>query len=207
MRLVTFGCSVTYGQYLPDTTWKKDKDITPPSKLAWPAILGKALNIPVYNNAIPGIGNYLITDQITNFKLEENDIVIVMWTYKDRYDIIYNKRYNNLRLRKTGYEKLYETIGPWIESRKSTTVFRYLYNDVDALIRNQHYINYARLYLDTFNIKHFHTSCYTEDYKNVNDINVSKLRKIDTALDDLHPGPKSHIAIADAMYNYIKEKI
>lgn len=203
MRLVTFGCSITYGQWLTDTDWTKSEGLTPPSKLAWPSKLGEMLNLEVVNKATPGAGNYLIAHQITNFVPNKNDIIIVMWSYKDRYNIITNASdFGDL-----GSDAANSTIGPWTKSKKAIAFYKHLYNDTDALVRSQHYINYVKLYLNTFDVKHFHTVCYKENYKGVKDLNVNIIRKEDLAADNSHPGPKSHIAIAKAVYNYIKEEI
>ena len=201
MRLVTFGCSITYGQSLPDTNWKNFEIMTDHSKFAWPSQLADILQVKVLNKAVPGAGNYLIAHQITNFEPQQNDIIIVMWSYKNRYNIVtedgdldYNAHINS-------------TIGPWTKDARTKAFYKYIYDDEDALIRSNHYIKYAQLYLDTTNVKHFHTMTRNEKYKGVVDLNVEQIRKTDYAEDEKHPGPKSHLAIAEKIYDYIKEDL
>ena len=201
MRLVTFGCSITYGQSLPDTNWKKYGSITPPSKFAWTSQLADILQVKVLNKAVPGAGNYLIAHQITNFKPKQNDIIIVMWSYKDRYNVITEDG-------DIDYDAhIHSTIGPWTKDTRTKAFYKYVYDEDDALIRSNHYINYAKLYLDTTNVKHFHTMAMNEKYTGVVNLNVNKIRKIDFGKDKSHPGPKSHLAIAEKIYDYIKEDI
>lgn len=201
MRLVTFGCSITYGQALEDTNWAVYRGVTPPSKLAWPAKLADILNVEVVNTAIPGAGNYLIAHQIINYKPKDNDIVVVMWSFKDRYNIITevgNDDYNT---------HFHKTIGPWTKDTRSEAYYKYIYDEDDALIRSNHLINYSQLYLDTLNIKHLHTMPHDEKYSNVVNLGINKLRVIDLADDNSHPGPKSHLAIAEKIYDYIKNNL
>ena len=76
-RLVTFGCSFTYGSALADTY-----EFTPgPSIYAWPNIFAKELNLECVNKVIPGASNKEILHYIQNFEFRSNDTVCVLWTY------------------------------------------------------------------------------------------------------------------------------
>jgi hypothetical protein len=62
-RLITFGDSFTFGQYLEDQGgWKQER-------LAWPTVLGTKLNLEVVNNAVPGFSTVEILATILDFKL------------------------------------------------------------------------------------------------------------------------------------------
>lgn len=85
-RIVAFGCSNTFGQGLQDCVTGSIHQ--PPSKLAWPAVLGRKLNLPVANFGIPGASNLEIIHKITQTKLRPGDRVFVLWSYLDRDGII-----------------------------------------------------------------------------------------------------------------------
>ena len=88
-RLFTFGCSYTadfdinmikgYQEY------KKYRGGTFPK--SWPTLLGEKLNMEVRNYGIGGVGNQSIFDQfcIHSDEIEENDIVIIGWSFVHRY--------------------------------------------------------------------------------------------------------------------------
>ena len=72
-RLVTFGCSLTQGQFL-DTDSPSDQSY---SKLAWPYLLANKLNLKCYNAGINGSSAKKIWHTIANFEFRDDDIVIV----------------------------------------------------------------------------------------------------------------------------------
>ena len=69
-RIITFGCSFTYGHYL-------EHDQKQPSTSAWPSMLGTLMGLEVINKAIPGASNLEILLSILKFKFLKDDIVIV----------------------------------------------------------------------------------------------------------------------------------
>ena len=64
-RLVTFGCSNTYGSFLPGEMITQAK----PSKYAWPAVLSNKLGIECVNKGIGGASNKLISYVLHNTTL------------------------------------------------------------------------------------------------------------------------------------------
>ena len=65
-RLIAFGCSNTFGQALEDCWDYEKNDVGEyPSKLAWPSVLSKKLDLECHNHALPGASNKLIMNQIT----------------------------------------------------------------------------------------------------------------------------------------------
>lgn len=74
-RLITFGCSYTYGQGLPDcentvinTGIKKFYvNSSAPSKQGWPSILSKRLDLELVNISAPGL---LSNNQTANLLYE-----------------------------------------------------------------------------------------------------------------------------------------
>lgn len=85
-RLITFGCSLTYGQYL-DTT--EDLGGATPSVNSWPSKLAERLDYTLINYAIPGASNKEIAWMVFhNYKPRPNDCVIIHWTYCERWCLI-----------------------------------------------------------------------------------------------------------------------
>jgi hypothetical protein len=83
-RLIVFGCSLAYGVGLPDC-WP---DTTAPSKFCWPKLIADSMNRTLVNKSTPGASNKLIWHAINNFKFETDDIVVISWTYPNRYSIL-----------------------------------------------------------------------------------------------------------------------
>ncbi len=90
-RLITFGCSNTYGHGLPDCHIPPNKAGPNPSKFAWPQLLADRLNLECVNLGEPGGSNKLMWWKTVNFKFEPTDVVIYYATFPDRDMIINNK--------------------------------------------------------------------------------------------------------------------
>jgi hypothetical protein len=83
-KLVTFGCSLTYGTGLSDC-WDGSIGGPVPSKLAWPEILRRLMNIKIVHNfSKPGASNkeiaYLVLKQLSKGTIKQDDVVIIQWT-------------------------------------------------------------------------------------------------------------------------------
>ena len=72
-RLIAFGCSYTYGFELPDCPTIFD----PPSKMGFPNIVGKSLNLEVINKSDTGASQKQIAATIleTEFKNDFNSFI------------------------------------------------------------------------------------------------------------------------------------
>ena len=68
-RLITHGCSFTYGEELSD-----------PSASSWPSLLADRLSLNLSNLAKPGYNNDGIIEDILELDLGMDDLVIVSWT-------------------------------------------------------------------------------------------------------------------------------
>ena len=92
-RLVTFGCSHTFGQALPDV-WdsKKEEHLfhNGASKYAWPQLLANKLNIECVNQGKPGASVKEIWYRVVNFDFQKEDIVIVLYTIEPRSCLIFS---------------------------------------------------------------------------------------------------------------------
>ena len=97
-RLVTFGCSNTFGYALSDV-WDYKKNIPivdgPPSKYAWPQLLADKLDLECVNLGIPGASNKQIWHTIINTEFFETDIVIILWSWYNRWCVLDKKQNNN----------------------------------------------------------------------------------------------------------------
>lgn len=85
-HLVVAGCSWTYCQGLES-----------PQTQGWPALVGKALGIPVVNLALPGLGNDAIHRRTYEYAFEDhgtNPLYIICWTQLWRREAWCRKLYN-----------------------------------------------------------------------------------------------------------------
>ncbi len=184
-RLVSFGCSYTYGTALPNT------------QQSWPFILGKLLKMPVANEAKPGSGNLEILWDILNFKFERSDVCFVMWSHFSR-DYIFHQSGRHKRIHNN--------------DAKLTKNWLLTHTDYDANIRNWLYIHHADSYLKLKNILVFHlfggnykqerfSSPQCIDLKNIVDI---EFENFDFGNDNSHPGPESHKILANEIYKSVQ---
>ena len=105
MKILVLGDSTTFGAELSDLPVKHfgyygndyhngtELKFSPPSSLAWPAILADKLNCTVSNQSIVGGSN----DRIFRLAIEHTlldhwDLVICAWTSTDRFDLTDGKR-------------------------------------------------------------------------------------------------------------------
>jgi hypothetical protein len=190
MRLVTFGCSYTYGHGLSDCL---DNDGNPgptPSKLSFSSLAAKKLNCEYINLGKSGNSNKEIWNDILNFKFQKNDIAITTWTYYSRFCII---KSDSIR-----------RINPWIDEEK---IFYMNYsNRYDMILDFFNRLNHSNFYLKSIGIKN-----YNYIIENLDDLEPSwnkiailgLFEKIDKADDGCHPGPISHSIFAGNIYNHI----
>lgn len=183
MKLITFGCSITYGYCLINVLD------------AWPYQVGKMFNLPVKNEGVPGASNLQILHNILNFKFDPQDTVIVMWSNPDR-DFIYNE------------DGTASPVGSWaIDSLSKNWILTH--NERDTAIRSWYYMHHAKLYFESLKLK-YKFYCIDYEYMKtfkpsfldvyVGSIDVNTLRKCDYATDNSHPGPKGHLAIANEIF-------
>jgi hypothetical protein len=196
-RLVTFGCSHTYGYGLLDLT-----DGVGPSKLAWPSVLSKSLSKELVNKSYPGWSNTRILHEILNFNFEKGDLVVILWAAIDR-DVIFNDTGNEYH------------VGSWVEDELAKKYFD-IHTDLDLAIKTLRAINHADLLLTNkkINCKHFlYTNKFYQVVKlarkkckwfdtPVHDANIRSM-KIDDALDNIHFGEKTHIVLSEYIKNLL----
>jgi len=208
-RLVTFGCSYTFGLGLPDVHPLVSIKDTAPSKFAWPNLLASKLGYDCINNSVPGSGNLEILLKVFQTEYQPDDVVIVGWSHFTRYDFykIVSKNYDGARI----YEKDKNFKKVVLESKFSEINYQ-----LNSFVKNWLCISHANLFLTTMGIKNYfylnttgweaenkpeyipvdgNLNIYPEDYT------------IDQALDNAHAGLKSQELLAHLMYNKINNEL
>lgn len=189
-RLIAFGCSYTFGHYLPDAVSTHGE----PSSLAWPSILGKLLGRKTINCGKCGSSNKQILYEIQNFDFSKNDIVTILWTYPQRDCIL------GIDFVKQGLPNMMKREKWYSEKLK--------HGDFDGYHQMWTCMNYAKLYLDYLDIPNYHFIINLEYIKTPPSYNLVHIEDLDfetvaysspTGLDRTHPGKRSHKKIAKIM--------
>lgn len=183
MKIVAFGCSVTFGTALsnPDTE-------------SWPAVLGESLNCEVVNRGIPGASNLEILHSILNYKFDPDDTAVVMWARPNR-DYIFG----------------HGQVGIW-QDTDLVKNWMNVHSEDDLITRTWLYIHYANLYLASRKII-CHNFSVTYLKLNLNkpkfvDVHLHNSWTgvhlfFDKASDGKHPGPNAHKKIAGRIKSVI----
>jgi len=203
-RLVAFGCSITYGQFLSDNL-NNEK----PSDYAYPALIAKRLNLEIVNNAVIASGNLQILLDVLNFEFFPTDRVIIGWSYFSRYDKLQFTDY----LGNTDILSMHS-----IDHKRAVLEELYgvnKYYDYNNFFKNWLVVHHAHSYLSSKKIinhgvrlgfdNHPHTMV-PKYIKELNFLNIN-LKFIDFAQDSKHPGQKTHEYYAEQLYNYITTEV
>lgn len=205
-RLVSFGCSITYGYGLEDCY---ETESHGPSRLSWPTIIASELLIPCINKGAPGSSNKKISVETLNTDFEQDDIVVFLWTYTQRGLI---------------FDSVDEEIDmmPSIPSefKKHFDIKKHYYKvhtKYDLVTQSILDIHHANIFLSNKNIKTYnffidHLLNKTTEYtylKLLKDIDLTwiNLNEISTDLakDNGHPGPLTQKKIANLMLEKINK--
>lgn len=220
-RLVTFGCSLTYGQALHDR-----------HKESWPAQLGKLLNLPFINQGRAGASAKRIWWEILHFPFQDNDLVCIGWTHKDRWCIIKKPHSNPIDNDLTGdgndeitnfdlpelalaekYEQATGITDINLGREEIADVFyRHIHNDFDMTVNYFTFVNHIKYFLDDKKITNYHLDMTSHDsipkFNKVQFLPISfdDIRKANPkAKDNWHPGVQAYKQFSSAIYNHIKE--
>lgn len=205
-RLITFGCSHTFGHGLPDCIEKGGLPGLYPSKMAWPSVISDLLQLQLVNLAMPGCSNFAILDKIINFKFTSTDTVIVLWSYFER-DMIFRPNGQRFHFRLNNARKLL--------GRQPIDYYLDIHNETDIKMRSWYYMHHAYLFLNSFiqNITFLHVN-YDIGFMELrpdfsNNICFPKVffddyLKIEPkALDNLHGGVNCHRQFAHDLYKEV----
>ena len=218
MRLVTFGCSQTFGHALPDVwDYKNKQPLTDqgPSKHAWAQLLADKLNLECCNFGLSGAGNKEIWWNAINYDFKKTDIVIVLWSVLNRYCIIKNS---------PTYSET-QSFSPFDKNLEAVNFYKYLHNDFDMIsdfyIRCNHLHSFLNNKIKLINhgildhtLRHKIYKVHNADYR----VKFNKILFLTTffpdikkncpaALDNSHPGLEAHTQFAEEIYNEIKNEI
>lgn len=196
-RLVTFGCSLTYGHGLPDCVGKTKKHAGPkPSQLGWPNKLAYLLNLQIENVSQPGASNNWIWLNAMEFPFSAGDLVVFNWTYlESRWDIKISKE-TTIR------------VSPWLKTPESRRYIEYLGHTMKWDLPPQFFLraNFMQYYLNEQGITNYHLTVDPEgvDYhmpvwNKVEFLkpNINALRhEYPRAIDNSHPGEECHAEFA-----------
>jgi hypothetical protein len=190
-RLVVFGCSSSYGQGLLDCPTGNE----PPSRLSWPSILASKLNLDCVNYSKCGAPNKQILLKLLNSELIENDLVVILWSFAHRGYILENSK----------------DAKPILVQDKYSEEFYKIHTEYDMCVDTAIYMHYAKLYLNSKNIKnyqyYFDRTIQLNDTSSLVPITAEYLNyntlTIDMAWDNIHLGPNSHKKIANYFYDKI----
>ena len=205
LRLITFGCSQTYGHCLPDcyVTDKFSDDgvgIAPnPSRMAFPQLIGDYLGLEVHNLAWPGGSNRNMWYEIMHFDFEPTDRVICVWTFPNR----------SMTIRRN--EKTH--VGMWPSVNNINKAFqKYIAtcnSDEDLELTSYGFIDHVQRYLSNRvqTLLHYKVikADYTDipawaDFRFMNALDcIVPFAQMDLALDNRHYGVESHKMIARQM--------
>jgi lysophospholipase L1-like esterase len=200
-RLVTFGCSLTYGQGLKDCYVRKKNTLgDSPSNYAWPSILSAKVGVDCVNLSEPGSSNKRICHRILNTDFQKNDIVVINWSHPERFCCI--------------TENDILDIAPWKKDKISKRFYS-IFVDADLLIDSNNRIRLSRLYLDKKGITNFHLISDKKNHKLDADNklivlapSIQEIRKsYPRALDLIHPNEEAHAHFAQEIYNEIKDRL
>jgi hypothetical protein len=206
-RLITFGCSYTYGIGLPDCKDEWD----PPSKHGWPKLLSDKIDLDLINVSCSGASNFEIVNNIINFEFYESDTVVIMWTHYAR-DLFFRK----LFAKKWPVARL----GPWISNNLidrliDTQVIVGMkwvenMNDKTFALKSWAHIHHAGLYLKSLKLKHLHFVAMPNDLLkypvsySIDNFCTDGIVIVDRC-EDGHPGIESNKKTADLIYTRLHE--
>jgi len=202
-RIITFGCSFTYGHGLRDCINAKLGPGKYPSKFAWPNLIAQKLNKENVNMAYCGASNKHIAHLVDNFQFHETDICLIQWTFIDRYTIFLQ-------------DNSIQSINAHSKTKDSKNYYKMmmnLYNLYDKSIDIRLLLNGINYKLKNKNVKTINFSPikardkFSNDQKSFEDLvkfdfsvdknNIGFLPDIDVGLDNWHPGPKTHKQFAE----------
>lgn len=222
MRLITFGCSLTYGQNMPDNAHISCEPYTLPSNMSWPSQLGKIMGAEVANYGRPAASNKEIWHTAMQSDLKKTDVVVILWTHFDRWctvrkneDTIYLRAHPSVVTKNK--EQHYNT-----DKRKyAEAYYTHIHDSYDSKVDFLLRCNHLHTHLNSMGIKNFHYSArkpintFEPELLKWNKVPSSdttlmyyrKKYSEDLALDGKHPGSKVYGSFAKKIYDEIKDEL
>lgn len=198
-RLITFGCSYTYGTGLPDCkNWMFNKlHNFKPSKMGWASLLADKLDLELVNESFPGSSNTEIMYNILKYDYHKDDTVVIMWTHYVR-DMLFNSAHK--------YPFFRDRLGPWAKTHKERLWTEYL-SEKDYAMKSWFHIHHADLHLQKQDVKYIHYPATPEelnkhklDFIQINNYHSDGIVYLDKATDDMHPGVKTNQLLCETIH-------
>lgn len=201
-RLISFGCSCTYGHGLPDCFIPPNKAGLTPSRLAWPTLLSNKLNLDCVNLSKPGASNLFVLSEILNYEFKGSDTVVVMWTMTER-DCTFSH---------TGVKEFILN-----SNDKRTLYWSAIHDHQDMWYRTWIIMYHAFLHLKKLNLKFYFVPLSSEELFKYDPPNftsditflphgfwdVYRNTKFPLALDNSHAGHEYHEYFTNLIFNDI----
>jgi hypothetical protein len=155
-KVFTFGCSMTIGAALDDVWDTEQKiQIEAHSKYAWPQALADLMNIECVNLSRGGASNKEIYHTIlTTPNITPDDIVIVQWTYPQRWCIIPDDQTE------------IDQIGPWQNTDSSVAYYTHIHTDTDSMYESEFRKEHIKLHFKNLGIRLYHLKLRKAFYLN-----------------------------------------
>lgn len=202
-RLVTFGCSNTYGHGLPDCVDNALNFGPKPSKFAWPNHLARSLGIETIENcAVPGSSNKQIARLILAYPFEKTDLVVVGWSFIER-DCIFKFTTDDSILHKQNVINLGVSGRDKANKLWQKNYFDYYDRCIEtgmfSTLGSKHIRSCGARYVGFFcclhDVKQYDQN--SKDFDPVTNINFAHiLQKYGRTQDKFHPSLESHYEIA-----------
>ena len=209
-RLIAFGCSNTYGEALYDIFDQEYNSCT--SEYAWPNVLAGKVDKQCVNMGECGASNKKICYNIHNFDFQPDDIVVIMWTYLNRSCILHKNPERIIRLAAFDIAKRRDELPENANGKLSKMFFKMFENDFESCYVHYCRVNLAKTFLDNLGLINLHISpikknsildCQAPRWNQVDIKNFYRYTNIDRAEDNIHPGVKSHKAIASEIFKLL----
>ena len=201
-RLVTFGCSLTYGSALEN-----------PND-AWPKQLASKWNLDLVNMGISGISTKRIWWEIINFEFEKTDTVIVLWTHMDRWGIL-KEDGDHFQWDIPGKIIWYPSMPPVppLEKKTAEAYYKYLHDDFDMLTQYLCYVNQAHEHMKPLVEQQYHVRASQQDltlpFNRVNFLPIDfqyAQTNFPLATDDCHPGKEGYAWFVEKIDECVNRK-
>jgi len=202
-RLITFGCSYTYGQGLPDCENIPIINLhrLKPSQMGWPTLVSNYLDLDLVNMSHPGSSNFEILYSILEFNFQPNDTVVIMWSHYLR-DLFFTRWFKSLIFRRR--------LGLW---KKTTIARRWIdqMSERDYAMKTWIYMHHAGLHLENLNLKYIHYPAAPDELEaypsivELKNLYTHGIIFVDKSLDNIHPGIQSQKIMADEIYKILNE--
>ena len=128
MKIKSFGCSFIYGSDLGDFPDCPGQEF---SLSTWPALIASRLDLEYECYALPGQGNFkILSDIIAQASLDDPSVMIINWTWIDRFDYVNN-------------QEQWDTLRPSNTREEEKFYYRNLHSQYHDMLSSAYHVNSA----------------------------------------------------------------